>query len=561
MCPAWARALEALLRSSSTSSTPICSLEAYTRMLKGLGAAGVGGRQGRKLLSHMHHARVEPDVKFHNTLLHAIGKDQAYTHSAQMALQIIDHMRREEDAQKPDIISYTAALTATKKEWEIALSLIKRLKEDEEEHGANLVLDMHAHGAIMSAFARGGEHDKAMHWFESIPSQDEATQSAPLLGQAMASACSWERALSLLEAMRQPTVPVVNAFLTRLGSELNTNNEVNNNQQMMVLPHLIALRCVHWMRHKHGLEPNIRTYNALMHTMRYEWVRALEVFESLCAHSRARNGAGAGAAGSSSSSSGKAKAKTKGLLQPSLVSYNILLDALAKAEQWEKAIDLLRSEWTRGVRPDKQSYTACIQAMGTRWELALELLYECPSEERDVHVLNAALKSLGGAQKWEQALQLVETMRKEISIDDVTRTLMLACCPWEVGVPLFLPRLPSEIPWITAIGALDQAGEVDKAQKLFHGLVDAGILIVQTSSVIDLHEFTVPLAKAQIRESAYHHRELLLIVGQGTHRGGDELREAIYLWLHDECGIHVTSEPGNAGRLRALIEDTRKLAI
>lgn len=334
---------------------------------------------------------------------------------------------------------------------------------------------------------------------------------------------------------------------------------------MVLAPHLIALRCVHWMRHKHGLEPNIRTYNAVMHTMRYDWVRALEVFESLCAHSRARNGGeGAPAAEGSSSSSGrgKAKAKTKGLLvAPSLVSYNILLDALAKAEQWEKAIDLLRSQWARGVRPDKHSYTACIQAMGTRWEIALKLLHECPSEERDVHVLNTALKSLGGAQKWEQALQLVETMQEEISIDDVTRTLMLACCPWEIGVPLFLPRVPSKIPWITAIGALDQAGEVDKAQKLFHGLVDAGILIAQTSSVIDLHEFTVPLAKAQIRASAHHHRELLLIVGQGTHRGVDELREAIYLWLHHECGIQVTSELGNAGRLRALIEDTRKLGI
>eukprot|EP00397_Hematodinium_sp_SG-2012_P048911 GEMP01056220.1.p1 GENE.GEMP01056220.1~~GEMP01056220.1.p1 ORF type:complete len:280 (+),score=52.79 GEMP01056220.1:594-1433(+) len=270
--------------------------------------------------------------------------------------------------------------------------------------------------------------------------------------------------------------------------------------------------------HNDTLAPNVRTYNAVLVACRRAWPRALEVFRQI-----------------------------QDPLAPSIISYNVLLDALARANQVEKAIDIMRSMRPK-IKPDSTSYTAVIGAVGSDWRTAVSLLDECRRPDRACY--NAALHSLSQAQEWQHALSLVDTMVVEgnVGIDDVSRTLVIACCPWERAIRL-LPREPREIPWSTAIGVLEDAGEVSKGQELFRALVTSGVLPLQATPLVDLHEFTVPLAKAQVREAAQLHDELILIVGKGHHRGVDTLRMELLHWFSNlKVDVSIVSE--NTGRLR-----------
>jgi pentatricopeptide repeat protein len=226
-------------------------------------------------------------------------------------------------------------------------------------------------------------------------------------------------------------------------------------------------------------------------------------------------------------------------------------------EWWECALSLIRRMKERGLRPDVQSYSACISACEAagQWQAALSLLQSLLDEEEDnqgseqsalnLHCFNAAISACAKGGAWVEALELYERMktRRDVRIRPTAVTLG------------------------SLIDGLDRAGQKDLAKRIHVEGVRKKVLIPwrktrasdgTTVLALDLHSFTAAMARAAVSTHADSllmnldpiDEDWIIVVGKGL-RSEEEpvLQTTVMNLLRSEYGIESFLDPENSGRV------------
>jgi pentatricopeptide repeat domain-containing protein 1 len=227
-------------------------------------------------------------------------------------------------------------------------------------------------------------------------------------------------------------------------------------------------------------------------------------------------------------------------------------------EWWECALSLIRRMKERGLRPDVQSYSACISACEAagQWQAALSLLQSLLDEEEDnqgseqsplnLHCFNAAISACAKGGAWVEALELYERMktRRDVRVRPTAVTLG------------------------SLIDGLDRAGQKDLAKRIHVEGVRKKVLIPWRKTrasdgrtavlAMDLHSFTAAMARAAVSTHADSllmnldpiDEDWIIVVGKGL-RSEEEpvLQTTVMNLLRSEYGIESFLDPENSGRV------------
>lgn len=169
-------------------------------------------------------------------------------------------------------------------------------------------------------------------------------------------------------------------------------------------------------------------------------------------------------------------------IAPTQVTYSVTISALGNGLQWERALQLLNVMREKGMQVNLITYNAAITALAKSsknrhsaqlspsatmqqdsddahelqelWPKALALLKQMDEDgiEPDGFCYSSAINCCGAEGRWEEACQLIETMKK--------------------GGP---KSRPNKIAYTAAISACGRAGQASKALELFQDMRDDGL--------------------------------------------------------------------------------------
>ncbi|CAM9780566.1 unnamed protein product, partial [Hapterophycus canaliculatus] len=353
------------------------------------------------------------------------------------------------DVVRPDVVSYSAAITAcgNSGEWRRALALLRVMREqgvppnvvsyNAAAHacvgGRRRNRESRLNDASANAKPPGAEKDGWVLILDLMAEMREEGVDADVFTFSTAiTACGnageWEQALVLLEEMGEAL-------------EQQQLQAVDETQQ----------------RRRRPAAPDVVSVNAAIAACGRagQWERALDLLDRMTARAMGgptgsvgmsrngdglggspRNGGGSmaassaaihlgarGSAGNVSRDAGKAGAARSGLAWPAAdsVSFNSAMEACAIAGRWREGVELLPRMLEVGVRPNVCSYAAhlaCLRAGGL-WERALLVLEEMSAGREgggvkpDLGCYAAVMSTLGEVGKWEQALDLLRLLQRQ----------------------------------------------------------------------------------------------------------------------------------------------------
>ncbi|CAE7246024.1 pgk-1, partial [Symbiodinium microadriaticum] len=263
-------------------------------------------------------------------------------------------------------------------------------------------------------------------------------------------ASRWHGALSLVEDMEAG----------RLLPDLVTFNSAISCCQREAMWRA-ALRLRLRLGQRLGLEPNVVTFGAVVASLRGQWLRALAVL------SEAEELA----------------------LRLSDQILNTALQAVGRAEEWRKAVDMLSGiRWKReapGIRLYTSALDACAKAHASAMALSLCATAEAETEP-DVILYSCALAACGSL--WQEALLLLEDMsRRQVKATCAPLNSAILCCgraaKWMQALKLLgdfeLNGLQPDV--ITYTSTIQACG--DMWEKVLLLLVDASSKAVQLNFV------------------------------------------------------------------------------
>lgn len=231
-------------------------------------------------------------------------------------------------------------------------------------------------------------------------------------------------------------------------------------------------------------------------------------------------------------------------INPSPSCYGIVLSALEKAAEWKHAINVILQMHQRGLRVDAKNVNAALGACSraSQWEMILKLSDQLPTLTRHnfvpnhfsfSHVLLAGMK-LNDASK---CLEVLKTWAQAAtSSHDVS--------------------LPSFTSISHCISALETAGRHEDSLDVFENYLSSttstGDLLPDGSMIIDLHGYSIPVAKAATRfiiKCAQQTAKTKIVLITGIGKG--VLRPAILEFLDNEIPeASAFPDPDNPGRVR-----------
>ncbi|KAG5175893.1 hypothetical protein JKP88DRAFT_265646 [Tribonema minus] len=303
------------------------------------------------------------------------------------------------------------------------------------------------------------------------------------------------------------------------------------------------------------------------------------------------------------------------LVALSVAIYGAAMGACWRAMRWREALELLR-EMEGGApvmdqgappKPNIVCYSAAITACerGGEWRKALHLLLRMINAglEPDLPAYNAAISASAKCGEWQMALKLFDSMRKSGLRPDVISigSAILACykgrstfchravapadaaiarCRPDKALELFsyAQRYGGPLPSVQTISIivelLEECGEFDKTVYVFDQAVAVGpgaangSLDPSTGKTVDLHGYSLAVAKAAVRSGLQHLRrkyqstgqdvsvvnDFTIITGIGRHSKlafKPTVRPTVQAMLLEEQDPPLRAQftPGNAGRL------------
>ncbi|CAM9592520.1 unnamed protein product [Chrysoparadoxa australica] len=117
-------------------------------------------------------------------------------------------------------------------------------------------------------------------------------------------------------------------------------------------------------------------------------------------------------------------------LEPSVITWNTLINVLGKSDQLKKALKMFNSMEEQGLLPTQQTYGTILSACARRGKamVALSIFKQIP--EPDLRCYNVLLHAFSEGQEMAQALALLHKMQSkgEPAPDRVSYNSVLACC-------------------------------------------------------------------------------------------------------------------------------------
>jgi len=377
-------------------------LEMYTHIL---GILGKCGREwvGRAvfILDRMDRRRMRLDKVAFNAALNILGKAQ----KPARVQKVYQRMVRE--GHKPDVVTFTTL---------IAVCQRAGLSEDAwgylaEMESFGIEPNWKTYTTLMAADTRKGEWEKAFDTFEQLRAGnmvDEAVINAAI--SALAVPGDWQRAWALVAEMKRI-----------------------------------------------GIEPTIRTYNALMLACDRgsEPDRVLEVFW---------------------------KARRSKRVRLQLYTWNILLQALGRAGRYDEMRWYRKGLRLSGHKEDEHTLIALLTAcdkMGD-WEKALNIEKQCRADGVPTLVFhdNIILSVFRRNDMWQEAVDWLRNMQRRRSQrpDAVSYSVVITCCQRceqpDLALSLFDEMLevgltPIGTVFAELVPALERKGDWKRAVALF----------------------------------------------------------------------------------------------
>jgi pentatricopeptide repeat protein len=172
---------------------------------------GSQGERVLELLSEMRAHGLVPDVITYNTVFDACQKSSQWAHALELLSEMrkygvasneqyasardrIETLQRREKLNRPDVISYSAAISACEKgsQWQRALDLLKEMREQDVQP------DLPCFNAAISACEKGSQYQRALELLDEI--QEQGLEPDAISFSAAISAC--ERAGERRKALR-----------------------------------------------------------------------------------------------------------------------------------------------------------------------------------------------------------------------------------------------------------------------------------------------------------------------------------------------------------------------
>eukprot|EP00397_Hematodinium_sp_SG-2012_P004514 GEMP01004526.1.p1 GENE.GEMP01004526.1~~GEMP01004526.1.p1 ORF type:complete len:1110 (+),score=304.38 GEMP01004526.1:435-3764(+) len=404
--------------------------------------------QGLRLLRTMKRYDVVPNVRTYNALLALLAKTRQW-HAALDLLRTMStassgrsvgassnsSSSREVPAGNassrekqtcsvvPDIVSYNTVLHAlsTGRQWKVALDLLRAMSSSRcqiqtKDGGVDQVHPtVVSFTSVISACGKEGE------WREALTLRDDMARCGIrpnlLTYNALISACEkggqWQAAVEIFNELRasaeQPRqhrdddtreFTLVNDNVQKHRRErqdmvfaTNRAETTSGSDQRGVPARMQGKATQH--NCDVAVAPDVISYNALISALAkgQQWERALALLHTMQSCDHASPA-------------------------PDVISYSAAITACAAAAQWRPAVDLLYSMQHRnGIRPNVFAYNATMTACekgGGQWQEALRVLHSMPPNMADTISYNACISALqkGKGANWSIALQLLNTMKE-----------------------------------------------------------------------------------------------------------------------------------------------------
>ena len=343
--------------------------------------------EAQDLMQRMKQRGVPRDTITYNSALHALDRGRR----SKLALKLFKEMRH--DGVPPNTVTFATVIAACGHvgEWEQALSLL------DMAFATNTPRNTIVYTAAISACEKAGQ---------------------------------WEHALELLRRMDGDGIEVDTYVLNAIVSACARAGQVEEAER--VLRHEYT---------KRGVEPDTVSYNALLAAL----ARAQPLAPSaIGASSATTESSGVGGAAAQAGLQGQARGdqmqamrevlvEMRSLgLEPDVVSYNTLANAMSRAANGEGGRAVLKQMRSSGVRPDAVTYTSVIASSVDDWRAAvglIEEMEEAPGVEVGPQAYSHTLAALSRAGEWQRACDLVRTMCEADLLPTPTAVnLMLATC-------------------------------------------------------------------------------------------------------------------------------------
>lgn len=177
-------------------------------------------------------------------------------------------------------------------------------------------------------------------------------------------------------------------------------------------------------------------------------------------------------------------------VQPNVIIYGALINALGKAGRHQQCLDLYREMPSYHVVPNTIVVNSVLQSccVAKKWMQAVELFQEMIAEGLypDQVTYGTMINIMGKAYLWKEALAFFEDMKLHFQPTDVALTSCVAACTksqnWEVAMQLFDDHLAfrsksklSTVTYNAILNVLASCGQWRRAMDIWNRMPEHGV--------------------------------------------------------------------------------------
>eukprot|EP00435_Cladocopium_sp_Y103_P065065 s306_g26.t2 len=393
----------------------------------------------------------------------------------------------EQQGLRPDVVSYSTAMGAASKHWQIAVGLFQAMAD------GRLFADVVGYSALMSICEKNSQWPTALGLFGQMSSV--AITPNVVTFKTAISACEkadhWQSALHFFQAMPKAKVSP---------NVLSYNSTISAcEKHWQIACHLFATMS------RTSITPNLISFSALISSYgkNSQWPMALDVFKSMGSVSLKPN-AYIYSATISACERGSQWPLALHLCittKSASASFNAASSGMTNASLWQKALQLFNAMPKIKVTPDTYSYNAAINACekGGNYPLAQHLLKSMAGDEVTPTIVsyNTTISACEKSAKWSSALGFFYAMSaKKLKPNVISFNSTLSAlekgAQWVTAFQLFhsMPKaevVPNVITHCAVISACEKSGQWQWALHMFHS-------IPQQHLSPDLHVYNSMLA-------------------------------------------------------------------
>ncbi|CAK9037753.1 unnamed protein product [Durusdinium trenchii] len=337
--------------------------------------------------------------------------------------QAIAFLVELEDQRCAEEVAYSAGLSVCSAHWEVSLSLLQKMKDQQLPF-------WHAMSTFVHATAKATEWEVALRIFRDSDLKDMDVVAFNAAIGACQFAQRWQEAFWLLSELQRNDLQADDvSYLGAIGA---CGKALQWEKASMLLK---------------SAPKKLEVFNSVMSACARssKWVQALQVF-----------------------------AETRRSSAPDIVSYNTLISACGRGSQRELAMRILNELKSSHMQPDLFTFSSAISLC--QGHEALHMMQELNqlSVQANLVIYTAAIGACGRGRQWSEALHLFDEM-KESHIPPTTfsfNTVMKACDEqWPIPLVLFRDiSRPNSFSYLAVMSSSINAGQW---QETFHLLREA----------------------------------------------------------------------------------------